>query len=358
MKPSAIRAHFLKYLYLLTLAAFIGTVTGNASAQNLYRTDSGEHFSVSLRPAKERVLLDEPTSLILEVRNLSNTKLSLRTDGRPPSDPAGYSITVTQSDGTPVPQIHVGISLGEDVREILLEPGETYHRNFSRPGAVWVTSPGLYQITIEGKLPIGNADRKFKGPISVAATTSLEILAPDPERLGEIINELEAQLLFGDSATSQAAASRLGAFHDPRTSGAFLRFLTTCGAKAKAGGELPEEVKSIASRFLIYLVLRDEAEIGTVVRELKSNPSDFIRSMLSTLLCIRNTPDKFLLLGEMSKDPLPSVRKLAALALRNVSTPETEHTLLEMLNDENEEVREAARKSLNARKSDTPKSVQ
>jgi hypothetical protein len=155
-------------------------------------------LSTTLRADKTRLLPGEPVFVTFRVATPCGRKLAVL-DGGDYRNRLGransFRLTVVSAAGEVVPVIDPGPEFGG-----LMGPVEASPRPFEKRLLVahWVelTKPGVYTITVEKALLVGEAmtaDEKDKVAVPMKVSTTVEVLPASAEQLGQMIDALGQQ---------------------------------------------------------------------------------------------------------------------------------------------------------------------
>jgi HEAT repeats len=376
------RTHFPKLFVLLALLAGLG---GAARAQQVVTTPTGSKLEVRVIPEKKKILPGEPIEVAVEYR-------FLKPEGGTPDKhwkqdvwpilQGPIVIKAYEENGSLVAQgVYEEKSWAFSDYELDLE---TITRHFFLPLWFSLKQPGIFRLTVETQFTTARnstfllePERAVHFPIS--ATGVIEILPPDEKLMGRVIQEIGQKAVETDFNPS---LSRLYRIDDPRVV-LFLQqklrrwiYRPKSYERTQAFPRRQKQEGGIQTAFPIPLILigfqQDPinqalapligklASFGTeeamsALVEAATCDNDDARTAVAKSLPKCPHPKAFQLLGSMAKDQRWWVREAVAEGLGLDASPETEKTLVEMLDDPGPSIREAARKSLDARKANNPK---
>ncbi len=345
------------FFSLVLLAAFFVFATGNISAQNVFYTEEGLKFEVSATLSEERILLGEPVAIRIEVKNLSQTDLTARV-ARKSGTP--YNVEVIQENGEPAKSNILGrMNQQATYPTTRIRPGETLSDVVILPEWVNLNATGLHVIRLScwfsmSGSPTQKPLRSFE-PIthSVQISLPITVLPPDPENLDQMAWSYAETLLNGPDDAVNLSARMLAAIKRPATVRVFGQFLNHV-LTTKTEGEATKSVPCQAIRLAIQTLAKsgDEESLWLLEAALDS-PHDWIREFVAGS-ALPQRPYLKRVVEEALGDRSPWVRATIAQVLQFSTFPESEAMLQKLMGDEDETVREAARKSLDARKAKKP----
>lgn len=338
-------------LFLFVLVAmFFAFADTRAAAQNVYETEDGKKFQVSLSQEEEWVFVGEPLRLKLTIRNLAETALVFL--DKPLSGPAGgFSVKILQPNGSPPTLNRFATVAPKGEAMIEVQPGSAYWKHLFIPADATFQSDGPHIVTVE-KIVFFKQTDSVEAPIRIAATIKLDVQSRNTDRFGEIIEKLEKDLLHGDHTAASRAGTRLALVHDARVATIFRRFLEYCATQVNAEGTLPkplaDNIHTVTFAFVSNERFRSlsPAETDVSLSLMKNSPSVEIRASFARRLGENTSLHNVSLLLDLRDDSSPTVRMLVALGLGYSSHPEAEQALFEMTTDPDSKVRATATECL------------
>ncbi len=355
--------HLSLLLFSLIVTFF---ASANSTAQTIYTTDDGQPFQVRVFCPDKDLFAGEVVTIVLEIRNLSGVCLEISADSENVTD---EMILFTNPDDHSKIEFTGEFPLVRGQEPVQIQPGNFFQKRFSLPFYYFKVT-GRQVIDFTKSIVIGGVDSIPRIPISITATTEIEISPSGPEAWGKRINHLTEALRSEDFEAAAETVNRMVQIKDPRILPALGNVLTLCEARTDPEGELPRELEQIAQFVTIGVVMDyqdvfgDTEEINGFLQRLKHSPSVLIRKTFAAHLArlghfscfegIPTHPERRLLLLEMHDDPNPEIRAIVAMELGEIGGPEAERILREMLEDGDGTVREKARESLDKRKAAKP----
>ena len=364
-------------LFSLLFIGWIALADARASAQNVYRSNDGHLFKVSISCPETGLMSGEDIPLVFELRNLSNKPLFLSeiSPGEPNSPPFYTYIRALADDSYLYHSPRSSVDRG--IERIQIQSGECFQTqillgrsHLKRHLRAEGQKTGRYAIIIQTKLRIGGSDSKPNPPIGIEATTEIDISPSNQETRGKVLEQLGEVLVTGRQPAATRAVDRLVVIEDPRVLSVFFRFLDVCDARMNAVGKLPSEFEPIVERVVIAIVwdyqniFPDGGRVAEFLQRMKNSRSHFIRKRFADELdwmpnfsSLQTPPShftRFHFLLEMYRDPAPDIRAIVAGRIGDIAGPEAERVLREMLEDDDKTVREKALGSLKNRKAAKP----
>lgn len=406
MPSSDIRNHLKRFFFLLAFSAAIGS---SARAQQVVTTPTGSKLEVSVNPTSHRNHLGEPIEIAVTYRFLKPEGGSAEKPWKQdvfPVMPGNVSLSLFSPAGSLLPRCE-----NQSPSVYYYETGpDTFTRIFILPEWAKPNEPGAYRIRVETEFTTDgseskryNNDPERSSMFSVIGEEKLDILPPDSNHLGQLINEIgplalktdynrewDRILLIEDRQAAPFLAQWLvkvadipGSYRPTSNYGnvspktpptGYIREVHLFHFTNLVVGGLQPSVVPVADipdrneGEMVYHPLSPRTEevidrltrfggdhaLQAFVAAAKSRYYD-VREQIARHLPDLKNPKAFSALAAMRKDRFSFIRKLVAQGLGADSSPETESALQELLKDRVKSVRDAARQSLEARKSANPK---
>ena len=335
-------------------------VDGGQSA-NLYNTALG-NIKVTLVPDKRNIMVGEPISLSLIVRNLSDTDLQTIQGGdyrNRLGRPESYAVTAVDPNGRAVPVLDAGPTMGGQAGPHKIGAKGIWTRRLFLPHWVKLTQVGESTITCKTTLKLSKATAGNWEPnakvtkVAAETTTQLIVVALVDSRMGVLIDALGARMLNADSDESDEAIRYLTAIEDERVVPFFneaansdsygLRF-AALHALAKFGSD--DALQGIRKG----MTTQASDMISTSTTEkVAGQLADNLRHASAVALSNSPHPEAKNLLLSMWDDPYYGVRIDVLHGLGTMDTPESLQMLRNMADDANEIVRNEALRYLKLR---------
>jgi hypothetical protein len=320
----------------------------------VYKTPLGR-IKVTLVPDKREIMVGEPISLSLVVRNLSDNDLQTIQGGdyrNRLGRPDSYAVTAVGPSGHAVPVLDAGPTMGgiEGLQKIPAKG--TWTRRLFMPRWMKLTQVGEYTINCKTTLKISKASGDDWQPderttdVAVEATMRLTVVPLDDARMGKLIEALGDKMLDARSDISEEAVRYLTAIEDERVVPFFneaassdsysLRFAAMNALAKFCSDDALQGIKEGLSTQASDMMANSTTE--KVAQQLADN----IRHSAAVALSNSPHPKARDLLLSMWKDPYYGVRIDVLHALGKMDTPESLQMLREMADDPNEIVRKEA----------------
>lgn len=341
-------------LNFLPFALFVFLVNGSQVAGQTVATDDARQIEIALKPDKETIMLNEPTSLSFEIKNYLSQDLCLGVGGdyrNTLGRPASFKVIVTRDDGRAVPQPKAE-GWGGFSGCALIPANGTHTIKLFLPHWATFDDTGSYTIIVKRRMAFFNykpTPKVFPDPdiiLQAEVSANIKVVPYDENKIGEVIKFLGNSMLDINDPEARDSAQALAYIDDKRTIKYFAQALEKFGAfEFGFGDEYPISSQAVAalSRF------NDDSAIAALEAAMDS-PSEDTR--LNVAGAFERSPHQHALelLLRMQNDSYWFVRLRVAQGLSRTTSYESLPVLRQMLKDENEYVREAARESLKTRK--------
>jgi hypothetical protein len=350
--PNAIfRIVALSALAITTLSLFYTPAQGQTYSVN------GAPIEVSLMPEKSVIMLGEPIHLYFIVRNLSGTDLRFSEGGdyrNRLGRPESYDVRAVRSDGKQVPKPEIPIGRGGIVSGVIAPAGAAATRQLFLPHWAPFEEAGIYTITCKRTLHFLGSEELVSDGISVPVQTSvqIEVVEPNHEKMGEIIEKLSVEMFGEDKEKAGLASQSLDYINDERAvpylvkgvdPGDYSLTLSSLNSLSKYNTDSAiEGIKRGMS------VSHKEMR-GAGNRSIAISMADNVRVAAAHALAESKHPEAIPLLLSMRKDNYWPVRLTVVQALSQLGTPEAITILQEMSKDGNEYVSREANKYLSSK---------
>lgn len=233
-------------------------------------------LEVTLAPEKAEIMVSEPTYLRVQVRTRSQAALTLQASwmGRNSlGRPENYDIEAIDNNGKVVPVPAPGPQFGGKSWDVVLSHDKDFETRLFLPSWAPFTEPGTYELRFTSTLPVRSSEHAEWTQVSVRASVTLQVIADDHVRLGELIEHVAtrakarnsdhedlrvlttiqdervlphlAALLRSDQYSKRfSAAVALGTWNDQRALDALERASTTRAADFALDGYTTEELRA------------------------------------------------------------------------------------------------------------------
>ncbi|HEY0073042.1 MAG TPA: HEAT repeat domain-containing protein [Abditibacteriaceae bacterium] len=335
--------------------AFLFLQTSWAAAE-IYTAD-GHQIEVTLVPEKPSIMLGEPAYLSFIAQNHSAQDLQVIVGGdyrNALSRPSSFSVTVSDATGKSVPQPNEGGNFGGLLGPQKIPAKGSY--TFKLFLAHWATikEPGTYDIVAKRTLRLG----KYKQPwdvndkttaVEAQASTKIEIVPQDYEKMGMLISALGETILGVDIEKAEAAAYQLSAIDDERVIPYFLKTLD------QRNYNLKYKALRVLARF------NTQEALGGLKKGLETHGKDIanaatpesakqlaglIRHAAAVSLSQSPHPAALPFLIEQRHDASSSVRLTVVQAIGRLKASQAIPLLQEMARDKNQTVSDEAKRYL------------
>lgn len=189
-----------------------------------------------LAPDKTRVMLGEPVYVSFIVHNQSAQDLQVIVGGNYRNllrTPGNFTVTVQGENGKAVPQPSAGMSMGGIAGPKKMPAKGKYVFRLFLPHWASFEEVGTYSIVAKRTLKLskhtpGRWDSREKTiDVQAQASTRIEIVPQDREKMGQLITALGDTMLGMQSDTAEPAALMLSYIQDERVVPCFVRALKT-----------------------------------------------------------------------------------------------------------------------------------
>ncbi len=347
-----VKLHRHARAFTLTLATLASLLLAHASASAETYWLDGYEVEVTLKPERESYVLGEAAYVELKFENRSADDLELMLSGEAGRGwPDDFEMTVTGADGATVSRPD---DRGQESVYMNTSVRGTGNRYNSSPVMIIIFSlkdwakfnkPGLYTVTLRCGVRAGPYNWKryrispetSKPAVEVRLQTQVTITRGGDERIGELIEELNARVLACDLWTSVTAATRLAALEDERV----VKPLAAAVAKCK-------------NPSIRYTALQALAKFPTdaafeALRAASADPSEDFRTVVAQVVARNEHPKSAALLLSMRRDTFYGVRLMVLYALEAKDTEVARRIIWEMTNDPHPMVRDEALRFLQQR---------
>lgn len=346
---------------IATLAACALAFSGESKPENgaekaaLVKADEIE---VTLVSEKKTIMLGEPVWLSFVVANKTDQEMYVvyggdyrNALGRPDS----FKVSVVDQNQKLVPQPSAGMGMGGRIGPRKIPAKGSYPFGLFLPHWATFETTGTYTITVQRDLEVGLGDAKDWGlhggnSIPVRAETKIEIVAPDAEKMGALIEELGRELMTNDL---DKAAKALLAIKDERTIPIFLKALETnnYSRRFNAISGLGKYNDDRALDGLKRSMKTTGADLaGTATRrDLEESSAAGLRHTTAAALSTSPHPGALPFLLTQRQDTSDGVRLTVVHALGKMKTAEATALLTEMTGDKSDMVSGEAKRYLRER---------
>ncbi len=306
---------------LLLCVYCICLLVGSASAQNFVSSD-GYQFEVTLKLQKDSVMLGEPTYMDFEVKNLSVVNLGVMVGGDYRNEygrPESFEVDFFDSNGVLQPKRQL-MTMGGLIGFQKAPVGGSFNVRLYLSHWANIQQPGKYKIVVKRQLTV----RKYgspldtalsaKGGVQVNITSSINVVASDPEKMGEVVNAIGNKLVAGDET-----AEHLVPFIDDDR---IIKFLTEAIKK-----------NPVLTRHLAKF--NDDRALRAIISRIDDKEQEVRRNVSVSLSLSVHPKSKLYLLG-MRTDKNVGIRLDVVHYLGKTNTVESTRILKEMANDEDQ----------------------
>jgi|GEM_PF-1758956 len=195
---------------------------------------NGKPIEVTLTPGQPTIMLGEPMALAFAVHNHSNQDFQVMVGGdyrNALGRPDSFTVSVTGKDGKTVPEPIAAGNWGGLKGPQKVPAQGSYAFGLFLPHWAVFEEPGIYTVTARRILeiiPPGEnnwSDSKKQVKIAVQASTKIEVVPYDSQKMGKIIVALGEAILSGSHDKSTGAAHTLSAIQDARVVPYFAKLL-------------------------------------------------------------------------------------------------------------------------------------
>lgn len=309
-------------------------------------------LTATAAPEKATIMAGEPTWLKFIVTNRSREKLQMIVGGdyrNRLGRPESFTVEAVDEQGRKATLPDAGHSMGGiSVANPLPPQGEVPFELFL-PHWASDLQPGRYRITIRRRcelVPDGqDAFRAKPETVDVAAQTTLQVVAADPAKIGELIEEWGPKLLGQHSEDSERAAKMLRALRDERVIPWFIKLLdqpsgsrklTACDGLAPYGTDT-----SLAALKRAMQTTADEIR-DTTTRELAESSADAVHHAAIVALSANPHPEAAQFVLAQASDRYWGVRITVLHLAAKLKTKEAREVIERLTKDTNENVRSEA----------------
>lgn len=342
IEPQNMKKFFNSFIFIFFL---LSAAAISSNAQKL-ATDDGQIFEISIKPDKEIIMLGEPVFFTLEIKNFSAQELCISIGGDYRNEYGradSYKITVTKSDGTPVPQPEVKLWMGGLMGCGKIPANGSYIEKFFLPHWATFESEGDYTINLWKTLSIGAFSSNKKSQVKADATTKIRLVPFDRAKMDEIIDALGKEILENKPFDTEYSAQALASFKDKRV----IKYFAS--ALVKFGNSDDWDDEAITRRSASVLAHFNEDEAISALEKMMNSSFQNTRFYVADALEDSEHPKALELLLKMQTDEYWFVRLRVAQRLSRENSTETRNLLRKMLKDKDENVRKAAQYSLRIR---------
>ncbi len=231
----------LKCLSILLLGALALSMHASPVAAEIYAVN-GQSIEITLAPDQPTMMLGEPVNLSFVVHNHSDQDLQVMQGGdyrNALGRPESFTVSVTGKDGKSVPQPDAGGNRGGLMGPQKVPALGSYTFKLFLPHWATFEEPGIYTITARRILEVSPPgasnwrDSKTLTKVDVQASTSIEVVPFDAQKMGELIAVLGEVALTGPSDKAQAATYTLSVIQDERVVPYFVKLLEKRSSERK-----------------------------------------------------------------------------------------------------------------------------
>lgn len=188
-----------KFIYLFFFILFLPTLSFSQSLAQTFTTKEGKQFQIELKPDKDKIILGEPSFLVLKFNDLSEKNLHFRVTSSVKNGeivPACF-INIVKDDGKSIFQTQFkGLST-----DCPFNSGGAV-RKFILPNLADFDAAGNYIVHLYLTVYAASPSVRYSTLIQANLTTKFTILPPDYSRIGEIIDSLGKTLLDENNFTT------------------------------------------------------------------------------------------------------------------------------------------------------------
>lgn len=318
----------------LCLILFLFLLVSMSKAE-VFTSADGYKFDVNLKPQKTSIMLGEPVFIDFEVKNLSDVDLGVLWGGDYRNEfgrPDSFDVKVYDADFQIVikPETNTFGGLSTFQKSPV---GQSYIFRLYLPHWATIEKTGDYQIQIGKGLVVKKYDPKnmtfdnLPAEIPIKLITKINVIAPDFEKMGEIIDTIGKDLIKGDDT-----AQRLAPFiYDER----IIKYLAQA-----------VETNYWLMRHLAKF--NNDTALNAIVSRIDDDDQETRRNVSITLASSLHPKAAYFLL-QMRNDKFYAIRLDVIHYLGKTKTANSTQILKEMMNDENESNRNEVKRYLNER---------
>jgi len=304
-------------------------------------------------------MIGEPIYLSFIVQNDSNQDLQVLVGGdyrNALGRPETFTVTVLREDGKHVPQPVAGPGFGGLVGPQKLASWGSYTFKLFLPHWATFAESGKYRIVAKRTLnlrqyrPDGWDFKEKTTDVQTEATATIEVVPPDSERMGELIEDLGTTMLSGRSDKAEAAGYTLSYIQDDRVVPYFVKALETNSyeLKSRACGALSKFNEEAAFQALKRAMETKGENIGdTTTKELANQLANNIRLAAAGALAKSPHPGAVPFLLSKRDDTYEGVRITVLHVLGKMKPEEAIPILQEMAHDQSKTVSDEAKRYIN-----------
>ena len=307
----------------------------SAKAQKAYVSSDGYPFEVNLKLQKDTIMLGEPTYMDFEIKNLSVVDLGVAVGGDYRNEygrPESFDVTVVDPHGMVLPKSRL-MTMGGLWGFQKAPIGGSYDIRLYLSHWADIQQIGKYKILVKKELNVrkyssdSTSALSAKDPVLINIESSITVVSPDYEKMGEVLNSLGERLIARDDTSER---------------------LVPFVMDDRIIGYLAEAIKKTPSLIRYLAKFNDDRALNAILSR-RSDTDAEVRRNVSVALSLSVHPTSKIYLLKMRTDKNVGIRLDIVHYLGKTKTAESTRILIEMINDEDKRIGSEVRRYLKER---------